>query len=150
MDSKKVRKLLLKYDAGESTLDQEKALREYFQNNDIPDDLQSYRLIFSFAQKSRDQQIDRKMHLPELEKERKYFWTAIAASVILVMGLFFFQNRPIEIYDKDLGTVQDKEEALQKSMEALRMVSQLMNEGKEDLIYLKEFNNTKNKFLITE
>ena len=52
--------------------------------------------------------------------------------------------------DSNLGTIQDKEEALQKSMEALKMVSELMNEGKEDLIYLKEFNNTKNKFIKTE
>lgn len=150
MELKEVRKLLEKYDVSETTLAQEEALREYFQDNEVPDDLQSYRLVFAFSEKNRNQKMEREMQLPESEKGNKYLWTAIAASVILVVGLFFFQNKPMEMNRSDLGTIQDKEEALQKSMEALKMVSELMNEGKEDLIYLKEFNNTKNKFIKTE
>ena len=94
--------------------------------------------------------MQREVQLPSQTKGNKYLWTAIAASIIVIVGLFFFQNKPMEMNHSDLGTVQDKEEALQKSMEALKMVSELMNEGKEDLIYLKEFNNTKDKFIKTE
>ncbi|MBZ9728912.1 hypothetical protein LB467_04370 [Salegentibacter sp. JZCK2] len=150
MELQKIRELLEKYDAGKTTLAQEDMLREYFQHNEVPDDLKSYQLIFAFSEKSRKPIMERKVQLPASEKGNKYLWTAIAASVILVVGLFFFQNKPMEMNDSDLGTIQDKEEALQKSMEALKMVSELMNEGKEDLIYLKEFNNTKNKFIKTE
>lgn len=150
MDLKEVREILEKYDAGQSTLNQESALREYFQNNEVPEDLTSYRLLFSFSRKSRTQKMEREVRLPASTMGNRYLWTAIAASVILVVGLFFFQNKPLEMNHSDLGTVQDTEEALQKSMETLKMVSELMNEGKEDLIYLKEFNNTKDKFLKTE
>ena len=150
MDLKEVRELLEKYDAGETTLNQESALREYFQHHEVPEDLKSYQLIFAFSEKTSKQKMEREVQLPSSTKGNRYLWTAIAASVILVMGLFFFQNKPLEMNDSDLGTVQDKEEALQKSMETLKMVSELMNEGKEDLIYLKEFNNTKDKFIKTE
>ncbi|PRX42819.1 hypothetical protein [Salegentibacter salegens] len=150
MELQKIRGLLEKYDAGETSLAEEKALRKYFQNNEVPDDLKSYRLIFSFSKKTGTQKMEREAELPSSAKGNKYLWTAIAASIILVVGLFFFQNKPIEMNHSDLGTVQDKEEALQKSIKALKMVSELMNEGKEDLIYLKEFNNTKDKFIKTE
>jgi flagellar biosynthesis/type III secretory pathway M-ring protein FliF/YscJ len=150
MELKEVRGLLEKYDAGETTLAQEETLREYFQHHEVPNDLKNYRLLFAFSEKTRTQKMEQEVHLPASTKGNSYLWTAIAASVILVMGLFFFQNKPVEMSHSDLGTIQDKEEALQKSMETLRMVSELMNEGKEDLIYLKEFNNTKNKFIKTE
>lgn len=150
MDLQKVRGLLEKYDIGETSLAEEKALREYFKNNEVADDLKSYQLIFSFSEKTSTQKMEREVEFPSSEKGNKYLWTAIAASLILVVGLFFFQNKPMEMNHSDLGTVQDKEEALQKSMEALKMVSELMNEGKEDLIYLKEFNSTKNKFIKTK
>lgn len=149
MELQKIRGLLEKYDAGKTSLAEENTLREYFQHNEVPADLKSYRLIFSFSEKTGRQKMEREVELPS-QKGNKYLWTAIAASIIVVVGLFFFQNKPMEINHSDLGTVQDKEEALQKSMAALKMVSELMNEGKEDLIYLKEFNNTKNKFIKTE
>jgi len=150
MDLQAVKVLLERYDAGETTLAQEKALRNYFHKNEVPHELKAYQLIFGYAANSRSKRMEREVQLPDSKTNGKYLWTAIAASVVLLLGLFLFQNKPIAMQDSNLGTIQDKEEALQKSMETLRMVSELMNEGKEDLIYLKEFNNTKDKFLKTE
>jgi len=150
MDLQKVRGLLEKYEAGETSLAEEKALCAYFQQHEVPKDLESYRVLFTFSENNRNQKMQREITLPAPQKNNKHLWTAIAASLILLVGLFFFQNKPIEMNKNDLGTIQDKEEALQKSMETLKMVSELMNEGKEDLVYLKEFNNTKNKFIKTE
>lgn len=150
MELQKIKDLLEKYEAGETSLAEEKKLREYFKRNEVPDSLKPYQFIFGFSEIENKKSYEREIELPSNKQDNRYLWTAIAASVILVVGLFFFQNKPLEMSDSDLGTIQDKEEALQKSMEALKMVSELMNEGKEDLIYLKEFNNTKNKFIKTE
>ena len=150
MELQKIKDLLEKYEAGETSLAEEKKLREYFKRNEVPDSLKPYQIIFGFSEIESKKSYEREIELPANKQDNRYLWTAIAASVILVVGLFFFQNKPLEMSDSDLGTIQDKEEALQKSMEALKMVSELMNEGKEDLIYLKEFNNTKNKFIKTE
>lgn len=150
MDLQQVRELLKQYEVGETTLAQEEALREYFHQNEVPNNLKAYRLLFAFSENSRTGKMEREVQLPNSKPVNKYLWTAIAATVILVLGLFLFQNKPLKVEDANLGTIQDKEEALQKSMETLKMISELMNQGKEDLIYLKEFNNTKNKFLKTE
>jgi len=150
MELQKIKDLLEKYEAGETSLAEEKKLREYFKRNEVPESLKPYQLIFGFSENETKKSYEKEIELPSTKQDNRYLWTAIAASVILVVGLFFFQNKPLEMSDSDLGTIQDKEEALQKSMEALKMVSELMNEGKEDLIYLKEFNNTKNKFIKTE
>lgn len=150
MELQKIRDLLEKYEAGETSLAEEKKLREYFKKNEVPDRLKPYQLIFGFSEIESKESYEKEIELPATKQDNRYLWTAIAASLILVVGLFFFQNKPLEMSDSNLGTIQDKEEALQKSMEALKMVSELMNEGKEDLIYLKEFNNTKNKFIKTE
>jgi len=150
MELQKIKDLLVKYEAGETSLAQENKLRDYFKTNEVPENLKPYQLIFGFSEIENKKSYEREIQLPSNKQDNKYLWTAIAASVILVVGLFFFQNKPLEMSDSDLGTVQDKEEALQKSMEALKMVSEIMNEGKEDLIYLKEFNNTKNKFIKTK
>jgi len=150
MELQKIKDLLEKYEAGETSLAEEKKLREHFKKNEVPDSLKSYQLIFGFSEIENQKSYEKEILLPSNKQDNRYLWTAIAASVILVVGLFFFQNKPLEMSDSDLGTIQDKEVALQKSMEALKMVSELMNEGKEDLIYLKEFNNTKNKFIKTE
>ena len=150
MELQKIKDLLEKYEAGETSLAEEKKLREYFKKNEVPDSLKPYQLIFGFSEIESKKSYEKEIELPSTKQDNRYLWTAIAASLILVVGLFFFQNKPLEMSDSNLGTIQDKEEALQKSMEALKMVSELMNEGKEDLIYLKEFNNTKNKFIKTE
>jgi len=150
MELQKIKDLLEKYEAGETSLAEEKKLRDFFRRNEVNESLKPYQLIFGFSEGENNKSYKREIQLPSNKQDNRYLWTAIAASVILVVGLFFFQNKPLEMRDSDLGTIQDKEEALQKSMEALKMVSELMNEGKEDLIYLKEFNNTKNKFIKTE
>ena len=150
MELQKIKDLLEKYDAGETSLAEEQQLRKYFERNEVSENLKPYQLMFAFSAKENQESYDREINLPANKQENRYLWTAIAASIILVIGLFFFQNKPLEMNDKDVSTIQDREEALQKSMEALKMVSEIMNEGKQDLKYLKEFNNTKNKFIKTE
>lgn len=150
MELQEIKNYLEKYEAGETSLNEEKRLREYFKRNEIPDSLKPYQLIFGFSEIESKKSYEKEIGLPSNKQDNRYLWTAIAASVILVVGIFFFQNKPVALNDNDLGTVQDKEEALQKSMETLKMVSELMNEGKKDLVYLKEFNKTKEKFIKTK
>jgi len=150
MELKKLKILLEKYETGESSLAEEKALREYFKNNEVPENLKTHQLIFGFLAEEKEKHTSGEIQLRETSKSNKHLWTAIAASVILLIGLFLFQNDSQQLQDSELGTIQNKEEALQKSVETLKMVSELMNESKQDLIYLKEFNNTKNKFIKTE
>ncbi|SHF60978.1 hypothetical protein SAMN05444483_101766 [Salegentibacter echinorum] len=150
MELKEIKILLEKYETGESSLAEEKMLRKYFRNHQVPEELKAYQGIFAFSEVEKEKKSTVNGTLPEPVKSYKHLWTGIAASIILLVGIFLFQDDSSEMQDSELGTIQNEEEALQKSMEALKMVSKLMNESKQDLIYLKEFNKTKDKFLKTE
>jgi hypothetical protein len=67
----------------------------------------------------------------------------IAASIALIAGIFL-TNTPTNP-DETLGTYEDPEIALQETKKILNMVSQLMNEGKQELVYLNEFESTTEK-----
>lgn len=150
MELKKIKILLEKYEAGETSLADEKILQQYFKDHKVPEDLKAYQGIFSFSEVEKEKKSTVDATLPKPVKSYKHLWTGIAASIILLVGIFLFQNNSNEMQNSELGTIQNEEEALQKSMETLRMVSKLMNESKQDLIYLKEFNKTKDKFIKTE
>ena len=145
MELDKIERLLERYDEGETTLAEEKALREYFSTEDVPEHLKSYQLMFKFSSLQAHKGFDKKTEVNS--GNSRYAWTSIAAILIVALGLFFFNNPSGSLNKNDLGTITDEEIALQKTKETLNMVSQFMNEGKSDLVYLKEFNNTKNKII---
>jgi len=145
MELNKIQKLLERYDEGETSLAEEKLLREYFLKNDVPEHLRSYKLIFGFSALQSENRLESKPAIKSGNK--RYAWTSIAAILIVALGMFFFNDSSINLNENDLGTISDEELALQKTKETLNMVSKLMNEGKSDLVYLKEFNNTKNKII---
>ncbi|HKJ48831.1 MAG TPA: hypothetical protein VJ973_07060 [Christiangramia sp.] len=146
MELSKIEKLLERYDEGETSLAEEKLLREYFLRNEIPEHLKSYQLMFMFSNKQANEKLPEE---PEVKSTNNnwYAWTSIAAILIVALGIFFFNDNSRSLNDNDLGTITEEEMALEKAKETLAMVSQIMNEGKSDLVYLKEFNNTKNKII---
>ncbi|CAL66063.1 hypothetical protein [Christiangramia forsetii] len=145
MELDNIEKLLNRYDEGETSLKEEKLLREYFSNEDVPEHLMSYKLMFAFSAKQAEETFEEK---PKINSAKnRYAWTSIAAILIVALGIFFYSDSSRMLNNNDLGTISDEELALQKTKETLNMVSQFMNEGKSDLVYLKEFNNTKNKII---
>ena len=102
--------------------------------------------MFMFSNKQANEKLPEE---PEVKSTNNnwYAWTSIAAILIVALGIFFFNDNSRSLNDNDLGTITEEEMALEKAKETLAMVSQIMNEGKSDLVYLKEFNNTKNKII---
>ncbi|GAA4322291.1 hypothetical protein GCM10023115_50300 [Pontixanthobacter gangjinensis] len=145
MELGKIEKLLERYDEGETSLAEEKILREYFLREEVPEHLKSYQMMFMFSTRQADEKLEEE---PNISKSRKdwYSWTAIAAILVVALGIFFF-NQPERMNHNDLGTISDEQQAYEKTKETLNMISQIMNEGKSDLVYLKEFNNTKDKII---
>lgn len=145
MELRKIEILLEKYDRAETSIAEERELKTFFSQNELPEHLEPYRLMFGFSRKAKD------IKMPTAPKatagKNRYLWASVAASVIMLMGLFLYQNTNVNQRSHELGTIQDEEIALEKAKETLRLVSEYMNEGTEDLVYLQEFNKTKNKFI---
>ena len=145
MELQEIEKLIGKYEAGETSLVQEEILREYFASQQVPPHLEPYRVLFGYVKQARRESLSEK---PVLQSRRvDYFWTGIAATVILALGLFLYQDKDFSGSSSDLGTIRDQELALQKTKETLKLVSEYMNQGSEDLVYLKELNTATDKFI---
>jgi len=147
MELNKIERLLSRYEEGETTLAEEKELRKYFSQEEIPEHLEAYALLFKFQ----SQQIKTTFTENEpIELERKNYrfaWTSIAAVIIVALGLFYFNQSQPSLTTTEMSSVTEQEQALEKTKQTLKMVSAMMNEGTSDLVYLQEFNKTKNQII---
>ncbi len=146
MELRKIEQLIKKYEAGETSIAEEKALREYFSGTTVPEHLVAYKILFAYTETAKKQTYNADVNLPK--KKKAYVWSAAAAVIILALGVFFYQNNPIQMRDTEMGNLANSEADLEKTRQAMQMVSDIMKEGSEDLLYIKEFSNTKNKFLL--
>ncbi len=139
MELAKLEKLLEKYFEGETTISEEKELKVYFTRETVPSHLERYKDLFQFFSEESNITATKDIKIPT-SKTSWYKWVGVAASVALIAGIFFTRTSP---KPEELGTFEDPEIALQETKKILNMVSQIMNEGKEDLVYLNEFDNAK-------
>ena len=144
MERDELKILLAKYEKGETSLKEEYRLKSYFDTQPISEDLEKYRVLFAFTVKERAHSLPKMPEIPN--KKRKFAFSSIAAILIVAVGIFYF-NKNATIANKNLGTIHDKEQALEKSKETLNLVSQYLNDGSNNFVYLKEFNKTQKKII---
>lgn len=146
MELDKIEALLGKYEEGETTLAEERFLQEYFKDNKVPPHLEQYRLLFAYTNRERASVYPGKVEVKS--KKKRFAFVGIAASIILAVGLFATLNTGQEEFSRqDLGSIEDPEEAYYKTKEALQMVAAALNTGKEELIYVEEFDRARNKYI---
>lgn len=141
MELSNIEKLLEKYFEGETTVSEEKELKVYFTRETVPSHLEKYKDLFQYFSEESTITATKDLKLNTSSRKSRYAWMGIAASVALIAGMFLTKIAPSE----PLGTFEDPEIALQETKKILNMVSQLMNEGKQELVYLNEFENTTEK-----
>lgn len=145
MEWDKLEKLLARYDEGETSLAEEQELREYFSTNEIPEELYAYKLMFAYASREKKETFEAENSVKT--SKAKYAWTSIAAMIAIMLGIYFFNDHSGTMQEQQVASLSEEEMALEQTKETLKMVSEFMNEGTADLVYLKEFNNTKNKII---
>lgn len=146
MDLKKIRTLLEKFYNGESTLDEEKILREYFSNDLIDSEFVADKDIFLYQ----IHENENLKSIPDISNEiwnslsstddyktktnnnLIYFYLRIAASIIILIGSFFLLKNQVFNRQQDIqfaDTYDNPEEAYEQAKEALLYVSQVLNTG---------------------
>jgi len=139
MSKLEIRNLLDKYWDGESSLEEETILRDYFSSGDVADEFESYQPLFSFFTEARS--VAMKSDITNLPAERikstaklrdMGWWRSAAAAVLLALGLFFV-NRQLStpaintlVYQ---DTYEDPEIAYQEFKKVMQFVSGKMNKG---------------------
>jgi hypothetical protein len=171
MDLKRIKLLLEKYYSGESTLDEENILREYFGREVVDKELIADKDIFIYQMQENNKSTEipdisdqiwdnikdidnKKLHLI---KPKSYLFLRIAASVVVVLGSYFLLKNDIFNKEQEIeftDTYENPELAYQQAKETLMYVSAMLNngtdhlepihkvnEGTEQLHKLSSFNN---------
>ncbi|MEM9676373.1 MAG: hypothetical protein AAF992_27525 [Bacteroidota bacterium] len=157
MESTNIRELVEKYWEGNTTLEEEAQLRDYFNREEAPADLKKEAALFRYYQshtqfRTLDEQFDDTLTQRIERKEAKQRWltfrpvlriAAIIVLVVLAAVLFKAEwNSPatetgsVAVED----TYEDPRLAYEQTKEALLLVSSLMNEGTQHMVNLENFS----------
>ena len=142
MELANIKILLDAYFEGTTSLEEEKTLQDYFNNETVADDLVQYQPIFVGLKTAKAERTSRAFKLPESKpKTFKAWWYSAAAILVVAFGVgSFYFSRP--------HYTQEEKEALaafEKSKNAMMLLSENLNKGAEQLTFVKQFAITKDK-----
>lgn len=137
-----IEKLLDAYFEGRTSLGEEDLLMDYFCNHQVPIHLLQYKPIFIGLAAARKEQSERSFKFPESEAKRSTPWRyAVAGALVIALGIgsFYLSNPGLSAEEQEALT------AFENSKEALRFLSENLNKGANQLSYVDEFEEAKNK-----
>lgn len=140
MESGTIEKLLEKYFDAETSTAEERELKIYFASPDVAPHLEQYRPMFGYFAQAGTQQFDKPI---PLKTKRNYTtWMSVAASIVVMLGMFTFLNRA-QPSQAELGTYDDPEVAFRETQKALNMLSKNVNVGVESVNYIGEYEKSR-------
>ena len=144
MESNKIETLLEKYFCGETCIDEEMELQDYFSLPNVAEHLEQYKPIFCYLTLAKEQNFEQEIVLKP--RKRNLVWLSIAASVAILLGIgtYSYLNFNNVNQNQDLGTYDNPEIAFRETQKALSMLSTHLNTGIESMQYIQEYENSKN------
>lgn len=143
MDLQKMEQLLTAYFEGNTTLEEEQLLKQYFTGEEVAPHLKPYQELFGYFVSSREETTTVATNIPKKEITLKGVfkkWYAVAALFVLALGTVYFLEE-----HSSSSKQQEAQMAFEQTKEALDFFSVHFNESAEKLSYVGEFNNTTNK-----
>ena len=142
MDYNNIRKLLDKYWEGESTVQEETQLREFFTSADVPEDLKTFQPLFQFFQLEQDKNLngafDQRL-IQKLKSSEKrtvkvrtipYYLMRIAAVGLLLVSIYFVNDQWNQNAAEPMASEEmTPEEVYAQTKQALLLVSAKLNKG---------------------
>ena len=152
----RIENLLEKYFEAETSIAEEKELKEYFASSDVAQHLEQYKPIFGYAVQAKKEQFSFApfgfqprvpVRIPlDTIKRKPVVWLSVAASVAVLLGVGLFTlNHYNQPKSEDLGTYDDPEVAFRETQKALAMISESVNKGIGSMNYLNEYEQSKNR-----
>jgi hypothetical protein len=151
MNLQRIDDLIVKYENGESSLAEEQELREFFLNDESPEELREYRDILRAMENFHSVRITN----PEFDEKvldaiaartdnpslhfrysKPFVFTGIAAALILIFGLYFILKQTKTAED----TYSDPAIAYAETRRVLLLVSENLNAGHREMAKLSHLN----------
>ncbi|MEM0518889.1 MULTISPECIES: hypothetical protein [Aequorivita] len=142
MELGKINKLLAAYFEGNTSLAEEKVLKNYFNNQTVAEEHRQYQPLFMSFEAAKEERSSRAISLGNAKKKNiQSWWYAVAAVVVTAFGVGAF-------YFSQPQYTQEEREALaafEKSKEAMMLLSENLNKGTERLTFVGQFETSKDK-----
>lgn len=146
MELSKIEKLLDSYFEGQTNLEEEGVLMDYFCNRQVANHLLPYKPIFIGLAAARQEQSNRSFEIPESGTKKSTFWRyAVAGAFVVTVGIgsFFLSNPGMSAEEQEALT------AFENSKEALQFLSEKLNKGAHKMSYVEVFETSKSKVFKT-
>jgi hypothetical protein len=142
MKYQEITALLEKYWEAETSLSEEKALKTYFNGNDVDARLEEFRPYFAAVKAEKSIEMTKSIHRTLLFERPKWIRYAAAASIVFLLGFgswwyVGYQTNQQKLYTDaknaalQTDTFEDPEKAAAEVMAALKLVSRKLNKGKK-------------------
>lgn len=162
MELNEIRQLLIKYEAGETSLEEEAVLTAYFLGDNIHPELASYQILFRFFDQSRQEASP--VHFEAPQPRFKFKWSVAAASVVLFVSLFSLfgpsKTSIASLSDEDRIAYEETLNALEllsvnfnrgvAQSSKVSLIHENFNKGKQLMGHSAMFSQTTNKLLISK
>jgi len=134
MELVNIEELLGKYLNAETTVAEEKQLKNYFLNEKVAPHLEEYIALFDYFSISKNEKYTKTIQLNS--QKRNWKWLSVAASVVLLVSVYTG-------YDN----IQHRkaEKVYEQTMASLQLLSKNLNKGNEAIAQLQHFENTTDK-----
>jgi len=134
MELANIEKLLEKYLNAETTIAEEKELKNYFLNGNVAPHLEEYQALFGYFSTSKNERYTKTIQLKS--QKQRWKWLSVAASIVLLVSVYSgyenIQQRKAErVYTETIG--------------ALELLSTNLNKGNVAIAQLQRFEDTTNK-----
>lgn len=134
MELANIEKLLEKYLNAETTLIEEKELKNYFLSDNVAQHLQEYQPLFGYLSTSKNEKFTKTIQLKTQKTNWK--WLSVAASVVLLVSVYTgYQN----------NQQRKAEKIYTETRMAFGMLAANLNKGNEAIAQLQYFEETKDK-----
>ena len=149
-----IEQLLEKYYNGETTLEEERLLRDFFTGMDVPPGLHAEKVQFEFLRNARaagmnddalDRQVMRKISQGDgligriMERKPWFYATVGMAATVLILIAIFIRFEPMQKKIQD--TYSDPQMAYEEAKKVLFFVSKQFNRGTDKLQPLVTYND---------
>ena len=109
MELANIEKLLEKYENAETTLAEEKALKNYFSSDNVAPHLQEYQALFGYFSTSKNERFTKTIQLNS--KKQRWKWLTVAASVVLLVSVYngyenIQQRKAEKVYAETIGAFE--------------------------------------------
>lgn len=140
MNNQKIQKLLDRYFEGETSLEEEAALKEYFRGEQIDPEFKPFQALFQYFESERQPALSKDFEQRVLakiqsQKRLRIGWVyRIAAAAAIIAGIVFFFPRheeptgPIAI-NWEQYEPETEEEAMAQATAALQLLAEKLNGG---------------------